>query len=360
MTPASPVQRAVVRVVRAEDRQPLEGAQVTTVDAAGVTRSYATDVHGGFEPQWDEQVTLWARAPDRAVRRWTDVPAVDNERVLELRAGAPITLRFVGPDGSPIATAEARRRYASAGLRAACEIAADTEAGGVAGLVTSLFGPSGAWRRAFDWTWRENGAELSVRLGSSGWRIFVQRPGAEPFVSKPLESADGEPLVVDVPLPSASLRRVRFVAADSGALLDGASVRPYAELGDDAAFFAGDARVADAHGEIGLPLCDAGRGDFDRPPTWWVTTPERAASFRMRAGDEVLEVRVPRRGSVTGMAFAEDGTRPRDTRSPSRRARDSSCAHASGSAARSPSTACPPGPEVSSCSSAVTGRSDRR
>jgi hypothetical protein len=81
-------------------------------------------------------------------------------------------------------------------------------------------------------------------------------------------------------------------------------VRPFAEFGDDQAFFAGDARTADAAGMLELPLPEPQAGQ--RPPCFWATTPTHAGLLRIDA-DAGAPIRVPQRGRIVGRAWLDGG-----------------------------------------------------
>src|SRR6185369_14162934 len=140
-------------------------------------------------------------------------------------------------------------------------------------MVQAMFAPAATWRFSCECTWNADGAELQAALPPGRWRVLAARPLLEPWLSDVVDVAETS-IEVTVPLPAARLQRVQLVAADTGDPLAGAEVRPFAEFGDDQAFFAGDARTADAAGMLELPLPEPHAGQ--RPPSFWATTPTHA------------------------------------------------------------------------------------
>ena len=271
---------------------------------------------GGIGDGGDGQPVLRGRAdageaPDVAVREAAESPAVQGA---EAPPRPRVALAFVDEEGRPWTADELRERYAAEGLPPRLTFVRQSRLadGGIAGLLATLFGPADTWQETVDLEWTADGA-AALPSASGDWRVFLARPGAAPYLSDPRALAAGETAALEIPFPRHPRRiRVRLLDATTGLPLGGATVTPYHEYGDDQAFLRGPSVVADAAGEVALPVYDDQLSGRSRGSTWWIETPTHGcalSNFDLGSRDAgvVLEWPVHPTAAVGGRAWTSDG-----------------------------------------------------
>jgi len=231
-------------------------------------------------------------------------PASTPDEVAAPRA----LLRFLDGDGKALGGDALRMRFESSRTRPiALLLDADVlERGGVEGIVATLLGEPTAWQRPCGLRIVDGGGEVADLPSTGRFRLLVPRPHAPAHLTEVFAMPAQRPLAFDVPLPRAEpMRTLRFVAADTGALLAEATVCAYTEFGDDRAFVPGTTMTTDASGEATLTDAVAANPYLIRPAWWWLDSKDHAGRFAL-TGD--AEVRVPRRGRIAGEAVAMDGS----------------------------------------------------
>ena len=175
-----------------------------------------------------------------------------------------------------------------------------------------LGGETQSWQRRFTTDWTAGGEpKLEPATVEPGrWWAVVSRPGLPPAFVRADSAADGG-LAFDVDLrPSGRATRVRFVDPESKAAVPGVRVVPYAEFGDDAAFIAGQALVANDRGEVDLPLSEPGEDPW-RPVSWWALAQGRARRrSRSRCSSRARRRCRGARGGTTGSRRSAPRWRP--------------------------------------------------
>lgn len=229
-------------------------------------------------------------------------------------AATRVALAFVDEDGRPWTVPELQGLYAAAGLapRVTFVCEAQLEHGGLPGLVATLFGPADAWQETADLAWTQAGA-TAAPSEAGDWRVFLSRPGAAPYLSDPRALAAGRLAALEIPLPRHPRRvTVRVLGARTGRPLEGATLTPWYEVGDDQAFLRGASVTADGAGEATLAVSDDGLPGRARGATWWIETATHArmlSNLVLRQHDDqrVLTWRVHPTATVTGRAWTAGG-----------------------------------------------------
>ncbi|MCR9246098.1 MAG: sigma-70 family RNA polymerase sigma factor [bacterium] len=276
----------------------------------------------------------WLGSTPLEVDRAATVRAADREPVITQTAEAPldrtaadttapvappanepapkaaVVVRFLDAERQPVAGDAMRDQFRAArGAGAALLIdAAALERGGIEALIAARFGPTEVWQQNLPLEFSEDGASISAPAGTGRFRLLVPRPHAAGYLSTPFELPSAEPLCIEVPLaPPVERRIVHFVAADTGAPLADATVTAYTEFGDDRAFLPGSVMKTDASGDCTIATVELGGSQVIRNAVWWLETPDYAGRFSIGEPGDVLEVQVPKRGVITGMAYSSAG-----------------------------------------------------
>ncbi|MGE3172355.1 MAG: sigma-70 family RNA polymerase sigma factor [Planctomycetota bacterium] len=309
---AAPQPAPRATVVSAVDQRPLAAAEVEVRFADGSIRTHRTGADGAFAPDWDEAVTLWLSAPGFAPRLVADVTPVEDDRAFELHPGHAIALRYVTADGRVLTADELRELFHSTGVLPSVAVltAQALEADGLDDLIRTRLGAPEDWQQQVPLHLTDDGAAVAARADGGRVRLLLPRPGAAPMVTAVLDLAAGEPRTLDVPMPEETAVEVRFVDGDDGTPLAGAEVMPFVEFGDDWAFVPVTPVRTDRDGRVRLYPQTPKSPETLRAASWWVMTPTHASTFDPRSSQSLLEVRVPRRGDVTGAVVCPDGADP--------------------------------------------------
>lgn len=293
-------------VVAAEDRAPIAGARVEAFFADGNTWRGITDSDGRAMAEGSGPATVWASADGRPLAR-LDTELGDQDVKLALAQAESVQLRFFDPGGQLVPGPLARARFDAAELPPRALLVADGQlaAGGLEQLMRLRFGDAGHWRLPITLLFRADGAVLSPSPGPGRWRLYLERPAAGPYLTDAFEP-NGAP--VKVPLVATTAQRlVRLLDEATGMPLAGLQVRAQAAFGEPEVYFGGCCRTVPAHGEIRLPVARRGDTLFRGESGWWAQSDSHAVQFRVQDEPGPLEVRVPRRGVVTGTAYRRDG-----------------------------------------------------
>ncbi len=308
---------AALRVVRAQDGRDISvrGATLRIVGTTQVHAELATDGHGRATLPVEllgTRQTIWVTAPTGVLAR-RELTVAAGETLIRLAAAHTAELRMVDETGNPLPPEEVKRRYETAGLQPVVTWVSNTALHDADRMLVNMFGEQAGLVMQSPLRFEEDRVLLGTVPSEGRWQLLVDRPGAGPDMSSALD-ASAESLVITIPLPSADAIGVpvRFVTEEDGLPIAGASVVPYFEVGDDAAFFAGSARRTDANGEVRLPKFDKGARRFQRPPTWWLSTATHACrlngySLIQTKPGEVFERKAYRSVSVAGRAWKRSG-----------------------------------------------------
>lgn len=306
-------------------------ARGTTVSHTGIAGAYARIAMPRgvvFDTECDE----WGRAeiPAEYVGATASLFALEMEtkcfvrRQIKIAAGELLVLLperrevevlLKDEFGRVVSAADAKQRYEAAGMRPLVRLVSHDALtdGDRSRSLENMFGLSDGLSQPSMLRFEDGRVLLEITPGDGYWRILMERPAAAPDMTPVFEVAAGAPVRVEMQLPSeVQGARIRAVSADDGSVLKNATIQPYYEIGDDAAFVPGVARRTDAQGEATIPKFDAGGRRGQRAPAWWITTADRAVMIgsvliRDAVAGEVVEVKVPRTASVRGHAYLRNG-----------------------------------------------------
>ena len=248
------------------------------------------------------------------VRRRVTVPEGELLVLLPPRREVEVVLK--DEFDRPISARDAKQRYQRAGLRPLVRLVSHdalTSADRSRSLENMLGLSDGLSQRSM-LRFETDRVLLDIVPTDGAWQILMERPGAAPDLTSVIQLGGEKAKAVEMRLPlEPEVIRIRVLGAEDGAVLRGAVVQPYFEIGDDAAFVPGVTRRTDENGEVSIPKFDAGNRRGQRAPSWWITTVDRAvlvpsSLLRDSGSGGTLEVRAPRTGSVRGRAFLRGGT----------------------------------------------------
>ena len=280
-------------------RPPSPGDQGMVAGARDAVSS-AKDSSSAIHPET-------ASRGDPSVARGSPAPFLPGQA--ELHAGCRVRLRLVEGDSRVVPPEEARR-VLSEGTRVFLVRSSAFTLRGLDAYLTTAMGLREDWRTPLEIAFDDTGPYLDPPVREGPWRVFLATPGRPPILGDDASVPSSGEFEVDVRLPSATRTlRLRAVEPDSRAPLIGARVTPYFEFGDDQCFLPGVPLQTDEYGEVDLPL--AAEESLQRPPSWWIESPGRAAPVvDTRAPDrrrDTLEVAVPATARIEGQAFLPSG-----------------------------------------------------
>ncbi|MDF1701226.1 MAG: carboxypeptidase-like regulatory domain-containing protein, partial [Planctomycetota bacterium] len=119
---------------------------------------------------------------------------------------------------------------------------------------------------------------LAPALGR--WQLVLDRPDLAPDISASFQvTAEGGPVRVSMVMPPDSMAHLVRIQDAAGHPLAGATITPWFEVGDDAAFFESAPRQTNERGEAKLPILETEGRRGQREPTWWATHGTKVAQI---------------------------------------------------------------------------------
>jgi RNA polymerase sigma-70 factor (ECF subfamily) len=297
-------------IVGQDGGKPILAARALVLTADGRRVEGTADASGfvAFAGEGGRARAVWARAPGFVPTRRSDVD-LGAGVTIPLARGREVRLRFVDKGGATLSAEHVAARFQAGGGQPRVEwVWPEAFAPpSLADFLASRIDGGAAWR--LDTALGAGGETtgLADGLPAEGARLLVVLPGGAPWLSEPIAAGAEE---VRVFLDNTTKIQLRLLADEDGTPLPGATVRVYAEFGDDALFLGGPEQAADGEGRVTftLPMPEARK----RGPSLLVEALGRAVWIGAAATaawrpDQPADVRVPRVATVEGHAWTPAG-----------------------------------------------------
>lgn len=278
---------AWVRVVRGTGAaaRGVKGAGVVVAGSKGTTHDLVADARGRAELPTEAlgfETTLWIldEQGGTVARRRTTLTA--GEFFVRLPAPGKVSLVFETGLGGTVEPENVVKRFKAAGMRPrAYLVSADALRSNDPGVrFETMFGLSrgASYEVPLTHSLDDGTMSLALRPASGRWQLLMDRPYLAPDISAPFRiPSDGSAVTVAMRMPPDGMAHLVRIEDPDGNPLEGATITPYFEIGDDAAFFPGAPRTTGADGEVKLPLLDTEGRQGQRMPTWWAEHEGRVA-----------------------------------------------------------------------------------
>ena len=277
--PPMPQGAAWVRVVRGEGdaAQGVKGAGVIVAGTKGTTHDVQADRWGRAtlpESALGFPTSLWIldEATGSVERRRATLG--EGEFLVRLPAPAVVELVFQDGLGGTVSAAEVKERFERSGIRPRAYLVSGEalSANDMSVLLETMLGLSTGTSFEVPIVFGEDSVRLALAPSAGRWQLLMDRPRLAPDISDPFQVAtDGSAIRVTMRFPPDGMAHLVKVVDAGGTPLAGATITPWFEIGDDAAFFPGAPRTTNDEGVVKLPLLDTEGRPGQRAPTWWVS-----------------------------------------------------------------------------------------